>query len=128
MENILYGKDSDPAKSDWETYDLKPISYFYPERDLAGGHLASESVKDRLIDIFDDKLRVTKEEGEDFVQQLEADTELLEACNIVDYSLFLVRYPVHTAPNSGLERDVSVLNSRASPWRTGLTSSDGKWT
>jgi hypothetical protein len=82
---------------------------------------------ERLIDVFDDKIHITKEEADEFVHQLEADTELLEACNVVDYSLFLVRYPAQTAPHNGLDRDVAVLSSRASPWRAGFTSSDGKW-
>jgi hypothetical protein len=30
MENILLGKDEDPNGGQWETYDLKPIDYFYP--------------------------------------------------------------------------------------------------
>ena len=127
MENILYGKESDPAKDQWETYDLKPVSYFYPERDLAGGRLTSESVMSKLIDVFEDKLRITKDQCVEFIDQLYADTKLLETCNVVDYSLFLVRYPAHPDLESGVTRDVSYLDGRASEWRTGMQSSDGKW-
>jgi hypothetical protein len=72
MENILYGK-SNCAKDDqeqWETYDLKPNDYFYPERDVAGGRLAPDSVKERLIDEFPDKVRLTIDEKEDLVAQI----------------------------------------------------------
>ena len=57
------------------------------------------------------------------MDQLAADSMLLEACNVVDYSLFLVRYPAENAT----ERDVPILTAKASPWRAGLKSSDEKW-
>lgn len=127
MENILYGKSS-CAKGDqelWETYDLKPSDYFYPERDVAGGRLAPESVKERLIDEFPDKIRLTIDEKEDLVAQISKDTKILQNNNAVDYSLFLVRYPAClTSADSG---DVPFPPGKASPWRTGLSSSDGKW-
>lgn len=124
MENIMYGKDSDTRGEQWETFDLKPVSYFYPERDLAGGHLASDAVKERILDTFEDKIRVTKEEMEGLLDELASDSKLLEQCNVVDYSLFLVRYP----PNLNHERDLADLESQQSPWRKGITSSDKKWT
>jgi len=121
MENVLYGQESDVERSDkWETYDLKPVSYFYPERDIAGGHLASESVKDRLVDTFEDKVRVTESHRVKLLETLQEDTRLLESNNAVDYSLFLVRYPAES-------KDIPTLISRASPWRTGVPSADGKW-
>lgn len=120
MENILYGQDEDdvvysdddddddddpsssksatrkPKKtksgqSKWESWDLKPTSYFYPERDVAGGALASEATKSRLADEFDGKIHLTLDQAEDFKAQLQKDTKLLADCNAVDYSLFLVR-------------------------------------
>lgn len=36
MENIRYGQNGNQG-SLWESYDLKPLSYFYPERDVANG-------------------------------------------------------------------------------------------
>ena len=95
MENILYGKASCSAQrqKEWETYDLKRIDYFYPERDIAGGTLAPKSVKERLVDKFEDKVRVSIEEKEDLVGMLVQDTRILQEANAVDYSLFLVRYP-----------------------------------
>ena len=125
MENVMFGKDEDPLGSEWETYDLKPVSYFYPERDLAGGHLASDSVKERLLDTFDDKLRLTDDDRESLMDQLATDTKLLEGCNVVDYSLFLVRYPANSS--HGDMRKVQAMPGRPSPWRRGLKSADGKW-
>jgi hypothetical protein len=121
MENILYGKENDEDKDQWETFDLKPVSYFYPERDLAGGHLASNSVKERLLDAFDDKLRVSRRHGQELIDQLSVDSKFLEERNVVDYSLFLVRYPRESKSN------VAPLESRISAWRAGVKSTDGKW-
>jgi len=124
MENIMYGKDSDTMSDSWETFDLKPVSYFYPERDLAGGHLASDAVKERILDTFEDKIRVSKEEMDGLLNQLASDSKLLEECNVVDYSLFLVRYPA----DNQRERHIANLESRTSSWRVGVTSTDKKWT
>jgi hypothetical protein len=124
MENIMFGKDGDPLANEWETYDLKPVSYFYPERDLAGGHLASNSVKERLLDTFDDKMRLSPDHRDLLVDQLAMDTKLLEECNVVDYSLFLVRYP---ATSDGDGRNVQAIPGRPSPWHGGMKSTDGKW-
>lgn len=121
MENILYGQASSTAANEWETYDLKPISYFYPERDIAGGYLASESTKERLVDKFEDRIRVPENVRVQLLQTLEEDTKLLSSCNAVDYSLFLVRYPASSASS------VATLNAKTSPWRKGIESTDGKW-
>lgn len=126
MENVLYGKEVDEKFTDkWETYDLKPSSYFYPERDIADGALASDSVKDRLIDEFKDKIRVSSRERDTLVETLVQDTKLLEANNAIDYSLFLVRYP---APVGDAERRVErTESSTGGPWRQGVQSADEKW-
>lgn len=121
MENVLYGKDTDRQKERWETYDLKPASYFFPERDIAGGNLASESVKERLVDTFPDKVRVSSNARDELLSTLGRDTDLLRRANAVDYSLFLIRYPVEPS------RDVPVVKARTSTWREGVRSSDGKW-
>ncbi|KAA8618705.1 MSS4 Phosphatidylinositol-4-phosphate 5-kinase [Pyrenophora tritici-repentis] len=127
MENILYGKSScgkDQQKR-WETYDLKPNDYFYPERDVANGKLAPESVKKRLIDEFEDKIRVTIDQKEELIAQLSRDSKILQANNAVDYSLFLVRYPADLGSS---ENDkVPPPPGRGSPWRSGIVSRDGKW-
>jgi hypothetical protein len=127
MENILYGKSSctKASQKKWETYDLKPNDYFYPERDIAGGRLAPESVKERLIDEFPDKVRVTVDEKEELVDQLLRDTKILQDSNAVDYSLFLVRYPASLS--SGQGNKVPVPPGRQSGWRHGLVSRDKKW-
>ncbi|EKG18035.1 Phosphatidylinositol-4-phosphate 5-kinase core [Macrophomina phaseolina MS6] len=118
MENVLFGKDADAG---WETYDLKPASYFYPERDIAGGRLAPESVKERLVDKFPDKVRVTPAQRDELLAALGADTELLRRANAVDYSLFLVRYPAQP------EREIPAVKARTSAWREGVRSVDGRW-
>lgn len=122
MENILYGKSSCAKhhQDQWETYDLKPNDYFYPERDVADGRLAPESVKERLIDEFPDKIRVTIDQKEELVAQLSRDSKILQESNAVDYSLFLVRYP------ADLEH-VPKPPGRGSSWRNGIKSQDGKW-
>jgi hypothetical protein len=125
MENILYGKELDRLGNKWETYDLKPVSYFYPERDIAGGHLASNSVKERLPDTFDDKIRMHDYQKSQLMEQLENDCQLMEECNVVDYSLFLVRFP-YMADNEG-GRYIPELSDASSPWRSGTPSSDKKW-
>ncbi|KAI1357441.1 SAICAR synthase-like protein [Xylaria arbuscula] len=126
MENILYGKStySQDQQKRWETFDLKPSEYFFPERDIAGGRLAPENVKDRLIDEFDDKIRVTIDQKEELVAQLVRDSALLREHNAVDYSLFLVRYP---ADLNSAEDKVPCPPGRGSAWRTGVVSRDGQW-
>ncbi|KAK6216105.1 hypothetical protein LQW54_003881 [Pestalotiopsis sp. IQ-011] len=137
MENVLYGADQekeDGTKDKWESWDLKPTSYFYPERDVAGGVLTSEATKSKLADDFDDKIKLTLDQAEDFKAQLQKDTKLLADCNAVDYSLFLVR--VISATDSGVEGPQSndslpPLEPPFAPpgpptWRTGIKSSDGK--
>jgi hypothetical protein len=121
MENILYGKTACAKhhQDQWETYDLKPNDYFYPERDVAGGRLAPESVKERLIDEFPDKIRVTVDQKEELVAQLYRDSKILQDSNAVDYSLFLVRYPA--------DLQVPPPPGRGSSWREGVKSRDGRW-
>jgi hypothetical protein len=126
MENILYGKSScsKEQQKQWETYDLKPNDYFYPERDVANGRLAPESVKERLIDEFDDKIRVTIDQKEELITQLSHDSKILQANNAVDYSLFLVRYPADLNSDNN---NIPTPPGRGSSWRNGLVSRDGKW-
>ncbi|MCJ1449392.1 MAG: hypothetical protein MMC23_009912 [Stictis urceolatum] len=119
MENTLYGKEQSGRPDEWETYDLKPTSYFFPERDVAGGTLASEAMKSRLADDFPDKIRVTKAQHDELQSSLFRDTELLKNANAVDYSLFLVRFPASI--------DAEYLEGRANQWRTGTESFDRKW-
>ncbi|KAE8390067.1 hypothetical protein BDV23DRAFT_172592 [Aspergillus alliaceus] len=118
MENMLCGKEKDPAGDKWETYDLKPIDYFYPERDLVPEPFVSQETLSRLADEFPDKLRLTQSDYEEMKQILEADTAFLASANAVDYSLFLIRFPTSSNPD--------VMGKR-SKWRIGVTSTDGKW-
>jgi len=140
MANLLVGKDE--AKSTtgkWETYDLKPTSYFFPERDIAGGRLTSEATKERLADKFEDKIMLGKEDAEQLLKQLDKDTKVLEEANAVDYSLFLVRIPLGKADEDVPYRDDDEGEEVTAPtdppfappappsWRTGIKSTDGKY-
>ncbi|KAJ5550371.1 hypothetical protein N7535_001691 [Penicillium sp. DV-2018c] len=118
MENTLCGRDDDPAAQQWETYDLKPIGYFVPERDLVPDPLLSENTLDRLADNFNDKLHLRRTDYEAFWQMIQEDTKFLQEANVVDYSLFLVRIPASSKP---------AVRGRSSPWRAGMPSADGKW-
>ncbi|KAK7403178.1 hypothetical protein QQX98_011082 [Neonectria punicea] len=130
MENLLFGKDLETTeleKERWETYDLKPSDYFFPERDIAGGRLAPDSVLDRLIDEFPGKVHVSHDHKKQLMALLEADSQLLADHNAVDYSLFLVRHP---GPNSIPARPTPapVVKSNAGVWRSGVDDTDGRWT
>ncbi|KAJ5195421.1 uncharacterized protein N7498_008859 [Penicillium cinerascens] len=118
MENILCGQADDPAGNRWETYDLKPIDYFYPERDLVPAPLVSEDTLSRLADTFNDKLRLWQKDYNAFWEAIQADTKFLQEANAVDYSLFMVRIPATSSPK---------VLGRRSPWRAGIPSTDGKW-
>ncbi|KAI0122387.1 SAICAR synthase-like protein [Daldinia grandis] len=144
MENILYGQDRKPLDGPnpkWESWDLKPTSYFFPERDIAGGALASEATKSKLADEFNDKIRLSEAQATEFQRQIENDTLLLANCNAVDYSLFLVRISASDAPTvepepliqlegAGDESTQPVKPPFTPPnppsWRTGVVSSDGR--
>ncbi|KAK6379269.1 hypothetical protein LTS17_006187 [Exophiala oligosperma] len=119
MENLLHGQADD---SNWQTFDLKPMSYFFPERDIAGGRLASQATKSKLADDFNDKLVLSREQADSFFQALEADTELLAKHNAVDYSLMLVRIPRDSS--TPIQDDPF---SDPPSWRTGVPSQDHKW-
>ncbi|KAI1653475.1 SAICAR synthase-like protein [Daldinia decipiens] len=140
MENILYGQDQGP-KSKWESSDLKPTSYFFPERDIAGGALASQATKSKLADEFNDKIRLSEAQATEFQRQIENDTLLLANCNAVDYSLFLVRISALDAPTVESEPLIELEEAGDEPipsvqlpftppnppsWRTGVVSSDGR--
>lgn len=142
MENILYGQDKGDEDSDWQSWDLKPMSYFYPERDVAGGALSSEATKSRLADDFNESIVLDLDQAESFKAQLEKDTALLRDCNAVDYSLFLVRMPASKAPASESQPSLSPQHGSSKPippaeppfappepptWRTGIKSADGQY-
>lgn len=99
----------------WKTWDLKPTTYFFPERDIADGKLTSEATKSRLADKFDDKLVLQRSDADAFMNQLEDDTKLLEKSNAVDYSLFLVRIPVIEPQDNIQENSNTNANPFASP-------------
>ncbi|KAF2155543.1 SAICAR synthase-like protein [Myriangium duriaei CBS 260.36] len=133
MENLLYGQAEAQQKgaSEWETWDLKPTSYFFPERDVASGALASEATKSRLADEFHEKLILNDDQAQEFMTILERDTKLLQDCNAVDYSLFLVRFqegPIDPFQDESVVPDQAPFVPPAAPsWRTGMESADGKY-
>lgn len=100
MENITrrWPQMEEHIGETWEKRDIKPTSYFYPERDIANGQLASDSAKSRLVATFHDKTSLTSEQADQFVGSLELDTKLLAEHNAVDYSLFLVRITSQNKP------------------------------
>ncbi|RYP10017.1 hypothetical protein DL764_000946 [Monosporascus ibericus] len=144
MENILYGHDQQlqsGRKAKWESWDLKPTSYFYPERDIAGGALTSQSTKSKLVDTFEGKIRLSSAQLAEFKAQLQKDTQLLANSNAVDYSLFLVRISADEAPEPESQPALEPGQAGSEPippaqppfsppgpptWRTGITSGDGK--
>ena len=138
MDNIMYGREEAKreGEADWESWDLKPTSYFYPERDIAGGALTSEATKDRLADEFHDKIILNRDQAEDFFASLETDSKLLSEHNAVDYSLFLVRMrtPQRAAASILPPPESATVTTDTSPdtpsqpsWRTGISSADGKY-
>lgn len=131
MENLKFGEKDDKRDVEWETWDLKPMSYFYPERDVADGKLTSEATKSKLADDFDEKLVLSTENAAALREQLQKDTAFLAECNAVDYSLFLVRVPADTSSKPQGELEVPMEPPLIPPgppsWRTGMKSADGKW-
>ncbi|KAK1756305.1 hypothetical protein QBC47DRAFT_379685 [Echria macrotheca] len=136
MENIMFGRQlaKDRGEVDWEDWDLKPTSYFYPERDIADGALTSEATKNQLADEFHDRMILTREQADTFFASLEEDTRLLAAHNAVDYSLFLVRMrtPERDAEEDPGSSQMVPTNPPSVPpdppsWRTGVASADGKY-
>ncbi|KAJ2898622.1 hypothetical protein MKZ38_003787 [Zalerion maritima] len=126
MENIMHGREEakSAGKPDWEHWDLKPTSYFYPERDIADGRLASEATKSQLADEFDDKIVLSKKQANNFLKALEIDTKLLAEHNAVDYSLFLVRMKMESWEPPQMVATGDPTTSQL--WRTGVPSSDGE--
>lgn len=133
MENIFYGREkiATDDEGSMEFWDLKPTSYFFPERDIAQGRLTSEATKSKLADKFDDKIILTKDHADALMAQLAEDTRLLAECNAVDYSLFLIRIKLSEDTRNPF-RDPPIDDSLGplvppSPpsWRTGIPSSDG---
>ena len=133
MDDLKFVGDEDEREGvKWETRDLKPLSYFYPERDVAGGMLASKETKSKLADELSEKLVLSIEQAAAFREQLQRDTTFLAECNAVDYSLFLVRLPADNQssnPEGGPEVPIEPPLVPPGPpsWRTGIRSADRKW-
>ncbi|KAH8788149.1 hypothetical protein F5883DRAFT_657699 [Diaporthe sp. PMI_573] len=146
MENIMYGQEEVKRNGapKWENWDLKPTSYFYPERDIADGRLTSEATKDQLADEFNDKIILTEDQAQELWRNLEEDTRMLAHYNAVDYSLFLVRinardsgHAINNDPSSSnsaaedaveaLPRDPPAVPPEPPSWRIGIPSADGKY-
>jgi hypothetical protein len=138
----MYGQQEAKKRGgmEWESWDLKPTSYFYPERDIADGRLTSEATKNQLADEFHDKIVLSREHADQFFSSLEIDTALLAKCNAVDYSLFLVRFKTEsgdagrvtdpaseeTGDETIIPQDPPAVPPEPPSWRTGIPSADGK--
>ena len=137
MENLLIGQSEGEASGGEKSqkWDLKPIDYFFPERDIAQGKLTSEATKSKLADKFDDKITITRSDADEFLRLLGQDTGLLSRSGAVDYSLFLVRIPLSTPQDPFADEDNAPPPPTFPPfappgpptWRTGIKSSDGKY-
>ena len=132
MENTKFGEKDDKRKDvEWQTWDLKPMSYFYPERDIAGGALTSKETKEKLADNFSETLVLSLDDAEDLKANLQKDTAMLAKANAVDYSLFLVRIPLDKADSGNTADGLPLEPPQVPPgppsWRTGVKSSDGKY-
>lgn len=138
MENILYGRTAEAQEDQWETYDLKPAEYFYPRRDMFPSQLTSDETMERIVNVFDDKVRLTQRQASSLKGMLATDTAFLERASVVDYSLFLVRFPGGLDPERPDDRArSSALRTRKDSgtgsaeedvsWRRGVQSADGKW-
>ncbi|KAK0711993.1 hypothetical protein B0H67DRAFT_647320 [Lasiosphaeris hirsuta] len=137
MDNIMFGREEAKKRgeAEWESWDLKPTSYFYPERDIADGALTSEATKSQLADEFHGKIILTQQQADGFFSSIEGDTKLLAEHNAVDYSLFLVRMKT---PQQDMDPSSSAAGSEMVPtsppsvppappsWRTGIVSADGQ--
>lgn len=108
MENLLAGDE------DWETFDLKPQDYFFPERDIADGQLASDEVIENLTDRVPHQIKIPQSQHKALLETLRKDTELLKDHAAVDYSLFLAR--TRSKP------------STRGDFRTGVQDVQGEWT
>ncbi|KAG6008394.1 hypothetical protein E4U54_008713 [Claviceps lovelessii] len=147
MENLLQGmgNDQQAGRADgaakWQTFDLKPDDYFFPERDVAGGRLASSRVIDGLVDEFPDQVHAPPLVKQELLDILLEDTKFLARSNVVDYSLFLARFPKAElkagSASAGVEGaegaeeaddQLAATTALVAPsWRTGVPSTDGKW-
>ncbi len=73
----------------------RPISYSYPERDVAGGAFASEGTKSKLADDFNEEIILTLDDAEDFRAQLEKEAAAeVQRCQLLALP---VRIPTGTA-------------------------------
>lgn len=127
MTNALSDCDQGPARKQQETYDLKPIDYFYPELDLFPDPLVGKNVMDKLADVFEDKIRVSGTDYQELRKELDADTWFLKQVNAVDYSLFLIRGPAESGSGDTTGGKHGRGSGRASRWREGVRSVDGNW-
>ena len=128
MANVLEGLDKARGCRKW---DLKPLCFFEPTRDLVPDPVKTEQARSGLADELDDKLVLTRREKGLLMQQIERDTAFLQDMKTIDYSLLLGRYPVdmfHPPRQGSGERDPMALPAGgATDFVRGVRSADGKW-
>lgn len=127
MENLLQSLGNSRASDEeakWETYDSKPEDYFFPERDVAEGMLASDEVIDGLVDEFPDQVHLPPLIKQELIDILLKDTRFLARSIVLDYSLFFVRCPkaaMMDESTTGTEVADSAAAALQNPsWRTGV--------
>lgn len=104
------------------------MSCFYPKRDVAGGALSSEPTKSQLANDFNEKLLLDLNQSEAFKAQLEKYNALLQKCNAVDYSLFLIRIPASSSSSESAELELKPTWPTEPPsWPTCIMSADGQY-
>ncbi|KAG6078599.1 hypothetical protein E4U16_001567 [Claviceps sp. LM84 group G4] len=136
MENLLrgLGHNRDGATDDvkWETYDLKPDDSSSPEHDLAdGASLRSDEAVHGFVGEILDQVDAPPLVKQELIDILLEDTKFLARSNIADYSLLFARFPkaeVRSAATIEGEEDEISSTVQVSPsWRSGVSSTDGKW-
>jgi hypothetical protein len=90
IENIAHDKTDE-----WKMYDLKPLTYLEPYRNLLPERVQMSRVTDLLSN--DELILVSAAQREDLLQRFRKDFDFLARLGAIDYSLLLVRLPDGTA-------------------------------
>ncbi|KAL7952697.1 hypothetical protein V8C34DRAFT_322654 [Trichoderma compactum] len=93
--------------------------------DIAHDNLASQSVKNKPVDHFPSKVHIPHQATEEPRTLLDTGTKFLADFNVLDYSLFLMRFPRTAEPTyAGPSLAETKLAARPiDSWRTGVVSS-----
>jgi hypothetical protein len=106
IENIAHDK-----MDEWKMYDLKPLTYLEPYRNLLPERVQMSRVTDLLSN--DELILVSAAQREDLLQRFRKDFDFLARLGAVDYSLLLVRLPDGTARWAPIDCFWSLYKPRA---------------